>query len=429
MKRIQGFDVIRGIAAFMLVVLHTGYHEWVDSAAVGSGSQESDPFLNVMTFFLTQGGTFYTILGAVNAFMIYKRLQKGKNTPKQLILGGAVMAFCLVAAHYFFRLITSADSGILYFLIRDGKFIVPDIWYLISTSTLPMLGITSFVVPTVIVALFHKFDFTSPKGKVTGKVIILIALGAGIVLITPLIRLPLTHLVDDYLDAGQPFRAWLLGFWVYDNFPALPFIGFGLIGSTVGILLATETAPKKILLYLACQATVWFVIGTVGIQVKYGSIVPELNSGTGPDGIFHDYYMHMAQLGVAFMYMILALGLLDFPGLQKLRLERVVHRVKRLGMISLTVYIFESVVTAVVSAILGLFPALDGWNEDMNLVILLGLAMAIFWMVVAKVWERYGYKGSVEWVFTKLILWISGKQSEKYDMSRLNVNPPAPAEK
>ena len=91
MKRIYAFDFIRGIAIILLIILHTGLNEWTGSTELESGAQESDPVINVIVFFVTQAGVYYTILGAVNGYMIYQRIKSNRNSPKQIALAAIVM--------------------------------------------------------------------------------------------------------------------------------------------------------------------------------------------------------------------------------------------------------------------------------------------------------------------------------------------------
>ena len=88
-------------------------------------------------------------------------------------------------------------------------------------------------------------------------------------------------------------------------------------------------------------------------------------------------------------------------------------------MISLTVYIFESLITATFRQILNLIPFFDGWNESMLEVNLFGMFLAIIWGFIAFLWEKANYKFTVEWGLIKIIEKLSGKKSDKYNLSRL----------
>ena len=102
--------------------------------------------------------------------------------------------------------------------------------------------------------------------------------------------------------------------------------------------------------------------------------------------------MHLGQLGMTFAYILVALLLLDFEPFEKWKLVRIFKRVRRLGMISLTVYIFESILTASFSRIISIIPAFSGWNDKMFIVIIFGACMSILWMIIARFWEKIRYR-------------------------------------
>ena len=307
MKRIYAFDFIRGIAVVLLIVLHTGLHEWTSSAALEAGSQESDPVINILVFFVTQASVFHTIFGTVNGFMIYSRVSSGRNTPKQLFLAGCIMGICLILWNLLFRLFFSADSGIVYFLIGTGEIHVPEPHWLISSSTLLMLGLNSIIISGVLALLFKNTNHS----KVKRNYWILGGLGVFVLVVTPFIRDWLAPSVETMISQGNYIPAALLGVFVYDNFPIFPYAGFALLGSILGIALARNESRGKLLLYAGIQGVMWFTIGMIGLQ-SLGGIDPSTISLNTTEALLEDTYRQYSQLGVSFLYFFAALCLFDF---------------------------------------------------------------------------------------------------------------------
>ncbi len=415
MKRIYAFDFIRGIAVVLLIILHTGLHEWTSSAALESGSQESDPIINIMVFFVTQASVFHTIFGTVNGFMIYSRVSSGRNTPKQLFLAGIIMAICLIFWNYLFRLLFSADSGILYFLIGTGEIHVPEPHWLISSSTLLMVGLNSIIIPGVLALLFMKNNHSKARRNYW----ILGALGLLVLVLTPFMRDWFARDVETLMEQGKFISAAFLGAVVFDNFPIFPYAGFALMGSILGIALARNESRGKILLYVGIQGVFWFVIGMIGLQTL-GGIDPSTIDLNTTEALLEDTYRQYGQLGISFLYFLLALCLFDYisPTTQARR-TKYFPWLRRFGMISATVYVFESLLAATFRHLLNAIPWFGGWNESMGGVIFYGLFLACVWGLITYFWEKINYKFSLEWGLIQIIKIGSGKQSDKYDLTRL----------
>jgi len=416
MKRIYAFDFIRGIAIILLIVLHTGLNEWTGTAALEGGTQESDPVINVLVFFVTQAGIYYTILGAVNGYMIYKRITSNRNSPKQIALAAIVMGVTLIIWNFIFRLLFSADSGVLYFLVGTGEIQPIPAEHAIMTSTISMLGNSTIIIGCTLALLLRK----QGHEKSQRNYIILAIFGLFFLILAPFVREAFARIVETDIANGQYFRAILLSPWVYDNFPIFPYGGFSLMGAILGIALAREESPIKISLYCLIQGIIWFTIGMIGLS-SLGGINPSNIYLNTTHALLEDNYRQYAQLGTVFFYFLAALLLFDFiPPEKQIKRTRYFKWLRRFGMISLTVYIFDSMFTASFRQVLNLIPFLSGWNESMFGVILFGTFLMIIWGFFAYLWEKINYKFTVEWSILKIIEKLSGKKSDKYDLSRIN---------
>ena len=192
------------------------------------------------------------------------------------------------------------------------------------------------------------------------------------------------------------------------------------MGAILGIALARKESPIKITLYCLIQGIIWFTIGMIGLS-SLGGINPSNIYLNTTEALLEDSYRQYGQLGTVFFYFLASLLLFDFISPEKqIKRTRYFKWLRRFGMISLTVYIFDSLISAIFREILNLIPFLDGWNESMLGVIIVGIFLAIVWGFFAYLWEKANYKFTVEWSILKIIEKLSGKKSDKYDLSRIN---------
>ncbi len=366
-------------------------------------------------FFVTQAGVYFTILGAVNGYMIYNRIKSNRNSPKQIALAALVMGICLIIWNFIFRFLFSADSGIIYFFIGTGEIQPLHAEHVVMTSTISMLGSSTIIIGCTLALLFRKQGYK----KSQRNYIILGIFGLFFLILGPFVREAFARIVEADIANGQYFRAILLAPWVYDNFPIFPYGGFSLFGAILGIALAREESQIKISLYCLIQGIIWLSIGMIGLN-SLGGIDPSTIYMNTTDALLEDCYRQYGQLGTVFFYFLAALLLFDFISPEKqIKRTRYFKWLRRFGMISLTVYIFESLLTVLFRQILNLIPFFDGWNESMLGVILLGMFLAVIWGFFAFLWEKISYKFTVEWSLIKIIEKLSGKKSDKYNLSRL----------
>ena len=84
---------------------------------------------------------------------------------------------------------------------------------------------------------------------------------------------------------------------------------------------------------------------------------------------------------------------------------------QRFGRVTLTIFVFETPLAALLHLIPNMiFP---GWDARLGLVLLFALVNVALWWLALGVWEKIGYKGSLEWTIAKLGKLLSGKSSDK----------------
>jgi hypothetical protein len=279
-----------------------------------------------------------------------------------------------------------------------------------------MLGYNSIIIGLVIPKLIE--NKTTPEKVLKKEYMILAIMALAIILIGLPLRLWLAPVVQTWIDEGNYLIAWLVAPLVYDNFPIFPMAGFGLFGAILGLMLAKQEKPKIILSYTGFQMVFWLTIGLLGIRLR-GGIDPNLSVLHTVPGVYEDFFRHLGQLGICFLFFFLALLVFDIlPAKYNKNSMKYFGWLRRYGLISLTVYMFEAMLAILVFKIFSLIPGLEGWNDSMVNAVLFGVCMAILWGFISKYWEKSGFKWSVEWIIIQLIEKLSGKKSQKYNINR-----------
>jgi surface polysaccharide O-acyltransferase-like enzyme len=414
MKRIFTFDIIRAVAIIGVVYVHTLMHTWTSTAAVEGGTEEPGFLVLFMFYLLTMAGLFYVVMGAVNAYMMYHRLESKRNTKRQMLLSSVVMGVFLIGSHYIFRVLFSADSGILYFFVREGEFIEPAAKWIIGTSTLAMLGWISILVPLILAGLFHGNGIN----KMRRNYWILGISATVLILATPVIRDSLVGYVVDWIADGNYLPAIALGAFVYDLFPIFPYLGYGLYGAIIGLALTKEKNHSRLMRFLLVLGIFWMAVGWVG-NIYYGGPDPTLYRDVTHQAIFNKTFLQVSQLGLFMIFVLIGLIIFDMlPVERRKKRQKRFEILRKFSLVSLTIYLIEGFVWAIFIVILDQIPGMGGWKNSMGIVLLAGLFHLLIWTLIVHLWDKVGYKGSIEWLVLKFIETISGKRSEKFNIKR-----------
>ena len=417
MKRIFVFDLMRAVAIIGVVFVHAFLHEWSQADAVEGGSQEPSVMVLILFYLLTMAGLFYVVMGAVNAYMMYNRIKSKRNTIRQMVISGIIMGIFLLSSHYFFRALLSADSGVLYYLIHDGEWTTPEPKWIIGTCTLAMLGYTSITIPIVLGLLFRNRGYEKQRRNY----LILLISGTLILAITPLLRDAFARNVVHLIDTGQYIPAIIAGAFVYDLFPIFPYVAYGLYGAILGIALARGEKKSIILGVLLLGGVFWLVLGFLGNNI-YGGLDPTLYRDFTHAAIYNKTFQQYSQIGFFMIATMLGLMLFDFISEErKSKRHGYFKFIRRFSMISLTIFLFEGLVMASFRTVMDAIPYFDGWDDSLAIIAAVALGHVYLWAQAAKQWEKIGYVGSVEWAILKVIGWLSGKRSEKFNIHRNRV--------
>jgi hypothetical protein len=277
-----------------------------------------------------------------------------------------------------------------------------------------MLGWISILVPLVLAVLFTGNGIS----KMRRNYWILGISATVLILATPVIRDNLVGYVVDWIANGNYLPAIVLGAFVYDLFPIFPYLGYGLYGAIIGLALTKERNHTRLKRFLLVLGIFWMAVGWIG-NIQYGGPDPTLYRDFTHQAIFNKTFLQVSQLGLFMIFVFLGLIIFDMlPVERREKRQKRFEILRKFSLVSLTIYLVEGFVWSVFIVLLDQVPGMGGWKNSMGVVALSGLFHLLVWTLIVHLWDKVGYKGSIEWLVLKFIEIISGKRSEKFNIKR-----------
>ncbi|UCE10904.1 MAG: hypothetical protein JSW61_02955 [Candidatus Thorarchaeota archaeon] len=420
--RIHTFDLLRGGAIIGILVFHRVLWDYFFSSYTGGAIP---PEIGVMYLFITMAGIFYVISGAVNAYMIQKRLTLKRISARVLVAGGWITGILMLLYSLAFRvlllrfiddsmpLVQMDDSlinltGILPYYLMFGRLPDPAInpASFIGMETLGMIGVTIIFVSTLMGAISKWKGLEYPR-IVYGT---LASLGLFFLAVSPFLRFAIGEFSNNAFHSGNYLVAFFLEPLVNGMMPIFPHLSYGCFGAMVGVAIARNENPRKVLGYTVIFAAIALVIGAIYM----GNIdaLPGQEPFTWAANI-NLLARKLLQLGFFFILIFLGLALLDYRSAStRERWSRLAQMVPDFGKLALTVYMLEGLVAVVLQLIVA--PIWPQWNATLVNIILFGLLNILVWSIILVLWEKAEYKGSMEWCLVWVVQKLSGKKSSRF---------------
>ena len=422
-KRLQSIDVLRGIAIVVLVVIHRIHYTW-DGMRTHETVKEymSGPLLPVLIFFivlLSMAGVFYFMTGIVNTYTIYNRITSGKSKWHQSVFSGIAFGFWLIIMNYMQRLffmngfVAGEDGGIpkypvgyLTGFIRDpGQ--VKFYWTQVTEpGTLSLIGLLVIVI-SILMSLLLKFHNRMSINRMHG-ILLLLAVVAMVASI--FIKLNLTPQYDAFLAEGKYLKAALCGHLCKD-FSLFPYLGYAIVGAAMGLSLASNE-PGKILIRKSVYTAIGLIITGLSIFLLFDR---DKFGGRGTLGAFAS----LVELAIFIFFILFLLKIFDQPS-EELKQKRRINSlwIRRFGMLSLTVFIFEPVIAEILRKVIDFFAG-PGWSSHFLLVFLFSGFCLLIWHLLLRVWQKAGFMGSLEWLTGWVLLKLARKKTGKVNFGEL----------
>lgn len=406
MRRYVGLDVLRGLGIMGVVFLHSALYHFANLRSIDF---DNPPLIVVVIgLLLMWAGLFAILSGTVHAVQTVRRFRMG--VPARDIVRGQLVngAAILVLAYVYFlflgpalldRVTWNHDHSVLQNLLISGTWAFPSLERLLYVDALVMIGI-NVVICALVLALVWRLDPIRNLRRAS----LVVGLVGSLIVLASYGRLRLYPIVERAIAV----RDWpvIIGLnWLANkNNPILPFAGFGLFGTLLGVRLACAPDFRRAWRPVGAMAVVWLVSGVVAYL-----LLPETMLERAVDPMW--YTIMVAQVG---LFLLLAIAFVRFfdatsPAKAAAR-ARGSSFVRRFGVAGLSVFIVETPVGQLVAnALSALRP---GWNDSMAATLVFAALLVGLWGAALALWERTDYAFSVERLLVRGMA-RSGKESTK----------------
>ena len=408
MKRLYSLDIYRGSMIILVIIFHRFLYDWTITEGFFLSEQPwvDYPWLTLFMIFVAMGSIFTLITGIVTTYSIYNRISSGKSKMKPLVLGSVVMLIWLALLGYVVRYFFTTRfhiRGEFYYGMYIGSLRFNTVYFpklelvILVTSTLIIIGISGLVV-TVLSALMFRNDGIEKlrrNKRIFGILsVIILTLSAFL----PFILIPMMY---NAFDNGNYVLAVVLALLVADYFPIFPILGFAFFGAILGLQLAAGEDQKKITNFWLRFCLIIVIIGVLLVAISISQ------------GLFNFNFIRFIQLGFYFFIIVILLKTFDFQTEEKQEKRvRKTTPILRFGRVSLTIFVFETVIATTINFFI-IDYLIPGWNNEIIFILLIGVFNLALWWVILIFWEKKNFKGSIEWISAQLVKKVAGKSSGK----------------
>lgn len=391
----RGLDVLRGIGIFAVLLMHTAFYHF-------DGVWEIDlarpPLvITVIGFLLMFAGLFAMISGFAHTVRASHRLARGERAGRVLLSRVIAGLFVLVVAYAYFIFTgpglvhfesQSFDNSVLVELIQTGRYPGFSTERLLYVDSLIMIGSNAILVG-LFLALVWRLRTGVPPCT---------ALGAAVgVLALSLLRIPLYEVYLNAVDGGDRLVVVGLNWLVNKNNPLLPYLAFALFGVWAGLRFARGGARA---MRGAVGLGTLFLVAGLALYI----LLPDTMLQRAID--LQWYAIMVFQVGLFLLFLTLAVRVFDLRTDADPHPHIITRFFLRLGTVSLSVYFVESVISAIVFRLVrAVWP---GFYLGMVPALLAGLLLAVGWGLLLVLWERTGYRCSLERLYCRVMEPVGG---------------------
>jgi hypothetical protein len=399
MQRVATFDVIRGIAIFLVLFFHVFFFLF-DSGLWESrmdGEGVSLVQLGVIFYFAGWGGIFLMVSTAANSYVFLKRLDRGyhiNDVFKKQLSSGLLLLVLAILLDILFDvdgiILQSIDSG----EIRYDKVRVR--WLTIGTVRMIAMGV---VAVSILLFVFYRMNHVNSHSYATRAFLGLTVL---VYAITPFLRYLFENMYSGWPDSQRESLNSVAELFYRTAFvhlsgkyePLFPYLGTAFIGAIIGISIVRPDHPSRFPLKLFGAGV---LVKVIGLSFHFMGL-------TFYPFVRYNFYWYIFTLGGQLMVLALAVYILEYNHGANFILKYTTV-VRRWGVISLTIFLFQ-ILRVPPIVLFALFPS---WNtlafQQLNLwqSIIVTIVVMIYWDLVIRYWSKYKFKYSLEWIFLSIM--------------------------
>jgi len=412
MRRLVSLDVARGMAIVSVVFFHALVFN--NDATLTPETTPAPWLLALLTYLVTWAGTFATVSGLGNTLSLYGRLRQGRIDRRRMLQDAVFGGLAIVAINYLylalftpgFIRVDGADIGWLPGLVRSGQWLTWPADRLLFCTALMMIGWGKVGTGLAIYLLTR--GNRAPRPILGYAVVTLLA--TALVWTYPLVKAALRPLIVRPLTvANLPLDlvlTWLIG----PMDPIFPYVGFALYGVVMGLMLVDQVSQRVLLGYGYGAGAIYSAIA-LWFYARHGF---SANAFDIPDlGPLIQVLGPMLVLFTAFIQ-VMDLG----SDRTRQRWWRWTRTFRTFGLVSLSVFLLEGTLSALLRRLVALV-APDFTHDPGFLFVIFAPLSLLLWIVLVKLWARFDFAGSAEWLVVRASARITGQRSVRLDAQRL----------
>jgi peptidoglycan/LPS O-acetylase OafA/YrhL len=396
-KRIESLDFLRGISLILVVFFHTSVYNYANIHKIDFNNP---PIIVVLISFLVLwGGLLIFYSGIVNTIMFSERIEKLGNLKHAnfLFIAGGIY----IIIHYILNIFlgrwnvdfinNQPDMTVAAGSIRNMQLTFPGIAKFFEGSSISTIGLNLIIIASLLLFLLRNKGFEKEKRNYW-------VLGASgfIIMLLSFTRIYLYSALGQSLQAKNYLLATMLSFSIANPYPLLPYLAYGLFASILGLMMykKRKNLIKKVFIPIGFF---FFIYGLVG-SMNFPKTISKAD--------YFWYFKTNLELGI--FILIITFFLLTF----ELRDKKIINIpfIKWFSRISLTVYLFETLLSEIFGKILDCL--IPSWNQTINGCLIFGAANIIIWILILWIWQKNNFKFSIEYWWVKIFRKL-GKESTK----------------
>jgi hypothetical protein len=302
--------------------------------------------------------------------------------------------------------------------LERGYWAAPDWEHVFSNDAVSMVAMSGILIAAAFGCLWRNGGFANMRRTCAA----LVALGVFCFAASPFLHARLDEPFFAAVEERRAGTALLLKFLVGTPFSIFPHAGFAFFGAVMGIALARRESLADIRRYGFGAGAAAICSGVVLLALFGVPISPERIGTSLPTRL------QLVNLGMMLCLAVWLTGRFEYQD-ETLRRERARRSVfvRRFGLMAMTIYICESLLCVInLKWFLPLFEGTPAGARFAGLLLFAGMQLGI-WYCILRLWERVGFKYSIEWWVVTVGGYLRGRKSTRLDVRAVLYPPAIPA--
>ena len=415
MKRLIFLDALRGFFILYVLLIHavanvifktdTGAINTINPAVVGIML----PFIWIGTW-----APFFAFLsGIANVYVSHNLMSKGKDNEalKKIVKGIVSNSVVILLLHYFNQIFFHHSfyyNGTLQYTILTG-FVETGVWnfypeILFYTEAMHIIALSGLFISIILFFLWRNGGFH----KRMRNYIILTILGVAILFLSPIFHDIFEPIMYANMEEGNYISALFLKTFIGPRQSTFPNVANAIFGGVLGMMLAEELEFKRIRRYGGIMGFLFIIIDSL-ILIPIMGFEPA-------DLLLHNIpiTVYLLNIGLQILLATFLIGRMEYsPRKQRIKSARRSIWLRRFGLMALTIYMFEGILSEILAKIYVQFWPVYPFPSNIVAILTFILLFISIWSIILKSWEKINFKFSLEWMIVNIVGKLRGRKSSR----------------